>query len=89
VSKEHADLIYELTKIDRFVEALRTRLHEKAKEGFVGWDETTDRPKVSWGDSVMLDHVHASLSKGEYLDAASIASILWWRQVMKRYSGEE
>ena len=88
MSKEHADLIYELTKIDRFVEALRTRLHEKAKEGFVGWDETTDRPKVSWGDSVMLDRVHASLSEGEYLDAASTTSILWWRQIIRNCSNE-
>lgn len=89
MSKEHIDLTYELNKIDKFIEALRERLHEKAKEGFVGWDETTDRPKVSWGDNAMLERIHTNLLAGDYLDAASISSILWWRQVLRGDNAEE
>jgi len=80
----------EKKNIDVFIEGLRKRLHEKAEEGYIGWDSghrgldnsgTDDRAPATASTPDLLNRLESAIDDEKFIDVAAFAGMLWWRQV--------
>ena len=80
----------EKKNIDIFIEELRKRLHQKAEEGYTGWDygheglddsEPGDRCPATASTPDMLNRLERALADEKFIDVAAFAGMLWRRQV--------
>ena len=74
--------------IDTFIRVLRERLHQKAEEGYTGWnygheglDDDNGRLPSTASTCDLLARLESALTKDEYIDVAAFAAMLWKRQV--------
>jgi len=58
--------------VDDFAVEMKARLREQAIEGYRGWDDPANYQRI-----VEMMIKHAAVSKGEEVDAANLAMILW------------
>jgi hypothetical protein len=81
----------EKKNIDIFIESLRKRLHEKAEQGYVGWDyghrglddlEPDERGYTTASTPDLLRRLEMALEDEKFIDVAAFASMLWRRQVV-------
>jgi len=80
--------------IDLAIDALRKRLHEKADEGFTGWDSSwkgkndqktyRGAPAATASTHDLTLRVERSLREGKHLDVASFGFMLWLRDVKEQ-----
>ncbi len=82
------DIIEEKKAIDDFINKLRERLHQKADEGFIGWNygheglnDDNGRLPSSVSTYDLVSRLKVSLSKDKYIDVAAFAGMIWKRQV--------
>ena len=77
------------TAVAKFTSAMRTRLAQKEKEGYTGWDDNKQIHHKTLADA-MMDDVK-KLGRGNELnqklciDIANRAMMLWHRMGMKEY----
>lgn len=78
----------EKKNIDIFIEELRKRLHEKADEGYTGWDyghegldDDNGRLPSTASTPDLLNRLERALSVEKFIDVAAFAGMLWRRQV--------
>lgn len=79
----------EIEAIDKFIEALRVRLHKKARQGYVGWDyghrglgDDNGRLPSTTSTPDLIARLESALRAEKYIDVAAFASMLWNRQVV-------
>lgn len=62
--------------VDAFAEAMKIKLEEKARDGWLGWDDTDFAEGIY---SHMLARATAvPLAAGQEVDVANFAMMLWW-----------
>lgn len=83
------EILQEKKDIDKFIEALRIRLHQKVDEGFVGWDygydglgsQPEDRLAPTASTEDLIGKAERALRNRKYIDLVAFAGFLWNRDV--------
>lgn len=61
--------------VDNFAEAMKTKLAQKARKGWTGWDDESSTDKIY---TTMLAHAAGiPLAKDQEVDIANLAMMLW------------
>jgi cellulase/cellobiase CelA1 len=61
--------------VDHFAQAMKTKLAQKAREGWTGWDDQFSADKIY---TTMLAHAAGiPLARGQEVDIANLAMMLW------------
>lgn len=71
------ELLAELERIDAFLEAMRERLHQKAREGYGGWDSIGYDERAL--PQNLMNRLESAVREERYVDTAALAGFLWWR----------
>jgi len=58
-----------------FLHEMEKRIHEKQRNGWTGWND-----KVRFSDANIKKRINDNLGRGDYVDAANLAMILWARE---------
>ena len=67
--------------VDAFAAEMKARLREQAVKGYRGWDDPENYQRI-----VEMMVKHAAVGKGEEVDVANLAMILW--SLRRRGGGE-
>lgn len=92
-------MVAELSAIDEFIEAMRSRMHKKAKSGYRGWDATPEAIRyacckandysVDYGHDEIVARMNDAIEAEKYVDVANFAGMLWWRKRVKAMRAQQ
>ena len=76
----------DIENLQPFANAMNEKFIQKAKEGYIGWDD----PEQCSNDE-LIKKLYANAVQEDWVDVANIAAILWWRKqnLTKQSSGHD
>lgn len=89
----------ELEAIDLFIEAMRARMHQKAREGYTGWNAADEQIRyecckandysVGYEDDAIVSRMEEAIEAEKFIDVANFAGMLWWRKRNRKTKAQQ